>query len=86
MFKTTNKTKKGTTMNFKQKFYFTNKEQEILIRLASGVSNKKIANSMNIKEGTVKIHMKNMFKKTGSRNRIELLINTNILKKINGVF
>jgi len=40
--------------------------------IAQGASNDKIANKLNISDHTVKTHLYSAFKKTQSRNRIEL--------------
>lgn len=41
----------------------TNREMEILLRVANGMYNKEIATSLNISERTVKNHLTNIFKK-----------------------
>ena len=49
----------------------TEREHEILRGLAQGLSNKLIARQLDITEGTVKVHVKNLLKKLGFRSRLE---------------
>lgn len=49
-------------------------ERRILSRLAHGRPNKVIANEMHISEGTVKVHIKAVFKKIRVRNRTEAAV------------
>lgn len=51
----------------------TQKEKLIVEALLRGVSNKEIASELEIKEGTVKTHLKNVYRKLGCANRVELL-------------
>lgn len=50
------------------------REKIILEQLADGRSNKAIARRLDIAEGTVKVHVKVLFKKIGARNRTEAAI------------
>jgi two-component system nitrate/nitrite response regulator NarL len=50
------------------------REKRILSCLAHGRPNKVIANELNITEGTVKVHIKAVFKKIHARNRTEAAI------------
>lgn len=50
------------------------REKLILRCLAHGYPNKVIANQLNITEGTVKVHIKAVFKKIRARNRTEAAI------------
>jgi two-component system NarL family response regulator len=49
----------------------TDREQEILIRVASGESNKRIALNLHITEGTVKTHIASMLSKLDATSRTE---------------
>jgi len=49
-------------------------EQEILALIAEGMSNKLIARELNITEGTVKVHVKNLLKKLNFRSRVEAAV------------
>lgn len=52
----------------------THREKEILKLIANGLSNKMIARELNIAEGTVKVHVKNLLKKLSFRSRVEAAI------------
>ncbi len=52
----------------------TDRERDILGCLASGLSNKLIARDLNIAEGTVKVHIKNLLKKLKFRSRLEAAV------------
>jgi two-component system nitrate/nitrite response regulator NarL len=49
----------------------TPREAEVLDLLASGRSNKEIARVLDLQEITVKLHVRNIFRKLGVRNRVE---------------
>ncbi len=51
----------------------TNREQELLQRLLEGKSNAEIAGELYISLNTVKFHVRNILRKTGCKNRAELL-------------
>jgi two-component system, NarL family, nitrate/nitrite response regulator NarL len=50
----------------------TNREREIIVMVAEGLSNKEVANRLSISEGTVKIHLHNAYQKIGVTNRTAL--------------
>jgi two-component system, NarL family, nitrate/nitrite response regulator NarL len=52
----------------------TDREQQVLGCLADGQSNKRIARTLSITEGTVKVHVKNLLKKLGFRSRVEAAV------------
>ncbi|MCK2042706.1 two-component system response regulator NarL [Chromohalobacter sp. TMW 2.2308] len=52
----------------------TSRELDILRALARGMSNKMIARRLDITEGTVKVHVKNLLKKLGLRSRVEAAV------------
>ena len=52
----------------------TERERAILSCLAGGMSNKLIARELNIAEGTVKVHVKNLLKKLNFRSRVEAAV------------
>jgi two-component system nitrate/nitrite response regulator NarL len=52
----------------------TQRERAILVCLASGLSNKLIARELDIAEGTVKVHIKNLLKKLKFRSRLEAAV------------
>jgi two-component system nitrate/nitrite response regulator NarL len=52
----------------------TAREEEVLDLVQRGLANKEIANRLQIAPGTVKIHMKHIFEKTGIRGRHSLAL------------
>lgn len=52
----------------------TERERAILACLAGGMSNKLIGRELNITEGTVKVHVKNLLKKLNFRSRVEAAV------------
>jgi two-component system, NarL family, nitrate/nitrite response regulator NarL len=51
----------------------TNREREIVLALAEAFSNKGVARRLNISEGTVKVHLHNIYSKLGVKNRTALV-------------
>ena len=51
----------------------TSREQEIASLASTGLSNKGIARRLELSEGTVKVHLHNIFQKTGVSNRTALV-------------
>jgi two-component system nitrate/nitrite response regulator NarL len=52
----------------------TPRELEILGHVAGGLSNKMIANALDITDGTVKLHVKGILRKLGMRSRVEAAV------------
>ena len=52
----------------------TQREAEVLREIASGRSNREIAEALSISEGTVKTHINNIFSKTGVRDRAQAVV------------
>jgi DNA-binding NarL/FixJ family response regulator len=52
----------------------TTREQQVLELVEQGFKNKEIANELGIRPGTVKIHLKHIFEKTGVRGRYGLAL------------
>jgi len=52
----------------------TERETEILRLMAGGYSNKEIANSLGVAEGTVKNHVSNILSKMGVRDRTRAVL------------
>lgn len=52
----------------------TSREREILQAIAHGMSNKMVARKLDIAEGTVKVHVKNLLKKLNLRSRVEAAV------------
>jgi len=49
----------------------TPREVEVLALLATGQANKEIGRALSLQEITVKLHVRNIFRKLGVRNRVE---------------
>ena len=52
----------------------TRREEEILLLISKGMSNKEIARKLDIVETTVKVHVKNLLKKLQLRSRVEAAV------------
>ena len=52
----------------------TSREREVVLAVAEGLSNKGIGHRLNISEGTVKVHLHNVYSKLGVKNRTALLV------------
>ncbi len=52
----------------------TSRENQILGQIALGLSNKRIGRKLDICEGTVKVHVKNLLRKLGANTRYEAAI------------
>ncbi len=52
----------------------TPRETEIMCLVAQGLSNRKIAEDLLVCEGTVKIHVHNIYGKLGIKNRVDLTL------------
>lgn len=50
----------------------TEKEKAVMRLVGQGLSNKAAGNKLGITEGTIKVHMRNILKKKGLKNRTEL--------------
>jgi DNA-binding NarL/FixJ family response regulator len=50
----------------------TRREIVVMLQVANGLSNKDVGNQLNITEGTVKIHLNNVYQKIGINNRTAL--------------
>ncbi|MER3488256.1 MAG: hypothetical protein C4307_05855 [Chloroflexota bacterium] len=53
----------------------TKREEEILNLIVQGYRNKPIADKLFISENTVKNHIRNIFRKLGINNRLNLILN-----------
>lgn len=60
----------------------TDRETEILRLMAGGYSNKEIANSLGVAEGTVKNHVSNILSKLGVRDRTRAVLKAFELKLV----
>ncbi|HEX2881293.1 MAG TPA: helix-turn-helix transcriptional regulator [Polyangiaceae bacterium] len=56
-----------------QRYTLTARESEVLLRLATGLSNKEIAADLGCSRRTVEVHVTNILKKSGCSSRLELV-------------
>jgi DNA-binding NarL/FixJ family response regulator len=52
----------------------TQREAEVLCEIASGLSNREIADRLSISEATVKTHVNNIFSKANLRDRAQAVV------------
>jgi DNA-binding NarL/FixJ family response regulator len=52
----------------------TERETEIMCLVAKGMSNREISERLTIGEGTVKVHVHNIYAKLGVSNRVDLTL------------
>jgi two-component system, NarL family, nitrate/nitrite response regulator NarL len=53
----------------------TSREREIVLTLAAGgLSNKDVGRRLNLSEGTVKVHLHNIYQKLGVKTRTALVV------------
>ena len=52
----------------------TARERQIVLVLAEGITNKEIARRLRLTEGTVKVHLHNIYRKLGIPNRTTLAV------------
>jgi DNA-binding NarL/FixJ family response regulator len=67
---------KTSTCHHKGKYMnsLTCREREIVLALAEGLSNKHVGRRLNLSEGTVKVHLHNIYNKLGVKNRTALAV------------
>jgi DNA-binding NarL/FixJ family response regulator len=52
----------------------TARETEVMRCVAGGLSNQQIADKLIVREGTIKIHVHNIYRKLGINNRVDLTL------------
>lgn len=62
-----------------KKVLFTARQLAVLVALRRGKANKQIAYELNMREGTVKVHVRHIMKKLRARNRTEVAVIANQL-------
>lgn len=68
------KAKTVSTIKSSVSYGFTGREEEVLNNLVTGASNKEIARILGITERTVKAHVAALLKKTGTKDRLLLVL------------
>jgi DNA-binding CsgD family transcriptional regulator len=63
----------NAAQNIQERYGFSPKEREVMELLSAGVITSEIAAKMRITERTVNFHVGSLLKKTGSKNRVELV-------------
>ena len=66
------KTEKTLKEDFIKDFGITKREQEIIVALLHGKSNKELAETLFVSEKTIETHLANIYRKVGVKNRLEL--------------
>ena len=66
------KTEKTLKEDFIKNFSITKREQEIIVELLNGKSNKELAEALFVSEKTIETHLANIYRKVGVKNRLEL--------------
>ena len=76
MYKDTTDEKKTQIANYiiirVKDFGITKREQEIIVALLHGKSNKELAETLFVSEKTIETHLANIYRKVGVKNRLEL--------------
>jgi DNA-binding CsgD family transcriptional regulator len=57
----------------------TQREKEVIQLLSSGLSYEKIAVQMNVRDETIKMHLKSIYRKLEAKNKIEALQKVKLL-------
>jgi two-component system nitrate/nitrite response regulator NarL len=52
----------------------SDRQQEVVALVCGGLSNKAIAKTLGVREGTIKCHLHTIYEKLGVRSRFELMI------------
>ncbi len=63
---------------------FTARQEAVVQLIRQGMSNKKIASELNMRESTVKVHIRNIMKTIKAKNRTEIAVRTTRMSDGNG--
>jgi len=64
----------------KNQLNITPNENQILLLLKQGLSNKNISNQVGLSVNTIKYHLKKIYKKLGAKNRVDAINKFNEIK------
>ena len=64
----------GQWLYIKKQYRLTKREVEVAKLICQGFGNEEIANNLNIAYGTVRAHIRNIYRKTGVQNKIAILL------------
>ena len=60
--------------HIQRRYYISPRELQIAKLICHGFNNEEIASDLNIKHGTVKTHIRNIYRRIRVKNKIELLL------------
>ncbi|MBP5358584.1 MAG: helix-turn-helix transcriptional regulator [Treponema sp.] len=66
------KTERSLSPDFIKDFSITKREQEVILALLDGKSNKELAETFFVTQKTIEAHLANIYRKVGVKNRLEL--------------
>ena len=58
----------------KKKYQMTNREIQVAILVCRDFDNEEVAKALEIKHNTVKTHLRNIYRRTGVRSKLSLLL------------
>jgi len=61
-------------MHLKELYHMTPRELQVAILVCRGFSNSEIADALKVRQGTVKTHLRNIYRRTRVRTKIQLLL------------
>ena len=58
----------------KDKYGLTSRELQVAILLCRGFTNERIAKALDIKQGTVKTHLRNLYRRFRVKNKVRMIL------------
>jgi DNA-binding NarL/FixJ family response regulator len=65
---------RGLSMSSEQSNILSSRECEIVFLIARGLSDKEIAQELDLSEGTIKLHVHNILQKLGAKDRHSIIL------------